>query len=76
MLQEVLLLPHAQVQLLPLAVPPDVVLPHQVLQAQLLRSRADLLRSRCPDLLRSRTGLCSDLRCSRRCCLQLVVELV
>jgi hypothetical protein len=51
------------------------VLPHALLQAELLRSGPELLRSRCPDLLRSRTGLCSsDLRRSRCRVLQLVVD--
>jgi len=77
------LLENAQAQLLP----PFLVLQREVLQAevlqaemlqdpllqaQLLRSRADLLRSRRSDVLRSRTGLRSDVRCSRRCVLQLV----
>jgi hypothetical protein len=75
------LLENAQAELLP----PFLVLQAEVLQAavlqiplqqaQLLRSRADLLRSRRSDVLRSRTGR-SDLRRSRRCVLQLVVDFV
>ena len=50
----------------------DPLLQAQVLQAQLLRSGPELLRSG-PDLRRSlRSGLRSDVRCSRGCLLQLV----
>jgi hypothetical protein len=49
------------------------VLQDPLLQAELLRSRADLLRSCSSDVLRSRrSGLRSDLRCSRRCVLPLI----
>ncbi len=79
-LQEQLLAP-LQGSLLQAQVLQDQVLQAEMLQdpllqAQLLRSGPDLLRSGCSDLLRSRTGLRSDLRCSHGCCLQLVVDCV
>jgi hypothetical protein len=53
------------------------VLQDPLLQAELLCSGSDLLRSGCPDLLRSRTGLCSsDLRRSRGCGLPIIVDCV
>jgi hypothetical protein len=52
------------------------VLQDQLLQAELLRSGPDLLCSGCADLLRSRRSDMrrSDVRRSRCCVLQLVVD--
>jgi hypothetical protein len=56
---------------------PDSLLQDPLLQAELLCSGPELLRSGCSDLLRSRTGLCSsDLRCSRGCSLPISVDCV
>jgi hypothetical protein len=53
----------------------DPVLQVELLQTELLRSRSDVLRSGRSDVLRS--GSCrSDLRCSRGCVLQLVVDIL